>query len=95
MIPNCVVAISKPPITPSTTASIVRSGSASVAANTRGSTSFWTGSAPIERIASICSVTCMAPISAVMPAPDAAAHHQGGQHGAELASQREPHHAPT
>ena len=35
----------------------------------RGATSFLTGSKAMERSASICSVTFIVPISAVMPAP--------------------------
>ncbi len=38
-------------------------------ATSLGPTSFFTGSAAIDRSASICSVTFMVPISAVMPAP--------------------------
>ena len=35
----------------------------------RGTTSFFTGSAPSARMASICSVTAIEPTSAAMPAP--------------------------
>ena len=47
----------------------VRAGSITRVATSLGATSFLTGSAAIERRASICSVTFMVPISAVMPAP--------------------------
>ena len=58
-----------PPTMPTVIEKIVSSGSPSVVASTRGSTSFCTGSAPIARIASTCSVTCIAPSSEAMPAP--------------------------
>ena len=78
---------------PSRLASTVSSGSARVAAITRGSTSFCTGFAPSERIASTCSVTCIAPSSAVMPAPTRPADHQRGEHRPQLAREREADHA--
>jgi hypothetical protein len=62
-------AISMPPATLTTSATTVRSGSASVQAITRGATSSVTGSAPSTRTASICSVTAIPPSSAAMPAP--------------------------
>ena len=54
---------------PSTSPSIVSAGSMTSEAASFGTTSLRTGSAPIARIASTCSVTFIVPISAVMPAP--------------------------
>lgn len=54
---------------PSTSPRMVSAGIMTRAATSFGTTSFFTGSAPIERKASICSVTFIVPSSAVMPAP--------------------------
>ncbi len=48
---------------------MVRIGSMSTAARKRGVTSFRTGSTPMDRSASTCSVTVIAPIAAAIPAP--------------------------
>ena len=48
---------------------MLRIGSTTIAARTRGQTSFFAGSAPSARIASTCSVTFIAPTSAAMPLP--------------------------
>ncbi len=58
-----------PPRIPSRSPSTVSAGSITRVAASLGATSFLTGSAAIERSASICSVTFMVPSSAVMPEP--------------------------
>ena len=45
----------------------VKHGSMMAVASMRGVTSFWTGSVPSARMASICSVTFMEPSSLAMP----------------------------
>ncbi len=57
------------PVKPRISAKVPTVGSTKIEAISRGSTSFFTGSAPSALIASSCSVTAMAPSSAVMPAP--------------------------
>ena len=51
----------KPPNMPTKSAMMVSSGSMTAVAISRGVTSFWTGSVPSARMASICSVTFMEP----------------------------------
>jgi len=65
--------MSIPPRMPSTFAMAVSSGSESAAAATLGTTSSRTGLPPQARMASICSVTFIEPISAAIPEPARAA----------------------
>lgn len=57
------------PPKPTTSAKRASTGMRITQARSRGTTSFFTGSAPRARMASICSVTAMAPSSAAMPEP--------------------------
>ncbi|MNI96495.1 hypothetical protein D3C73_1549580 [compost metagenome] len=61
---NWTRAISMPPRTPSRSAKIVSSGSATSRASTLGRTSMSSGGMPMVRMASISSVTAMVPICA-------------------------------
>jgi hypothetical protein len=69
---------------PMASASTVSRGSMIRVARRRGTTSLRTGSAPMERRASTCSVTVMDPSSAAMPEPDAAADHERREHRPQL-----------
>src|SRR6266446_1831764 len=56
-----------PPMRPTKTEMVVRSGRVMRAARTRGVTSLRLGSVPMARMASTCSVTSMEPSSEAMP----------------------------
>ncbi len=58
-----------PPAIETTSAKIVSSGSMTSSATSRGTTRKRAGSSPIERSASICSVTTIEPSSAAIAAP--------------------------
>ena len=68
---------------------MLSSGITIIAAVTRGTTSFFTGSAPSARMASICSVTFIAPTSAAMPLPMRPPDDDRGERGRELAREGE------
>ena len=57
----------KPPVSPTRSEMMLRKNSMTTVATTRGVTSFFEGSTPIARMASICSVTFMEPSSLAMP----------------------------
>ena len=81
----------KPPHIPTKSAMMVSSGSMTQVATRRGVTSFWMGSVPSARMASICSVTFMEPSSLAMPEALRPATISAGQHRAEFAHQGERH----
>ncbi len=60
-------AMPHPPTMPTKSEMMVSSGSMTAVAIMRGVTSFWMGSVPSARMASICSVTFMEPSSLAMP----------------------------
>src|SRR6266404_3292812 len=57
----------KPPVRPTRSEMMLRKNSITTVATTRGVTSFFNGSTPMARMASICSVTFMEPSSLAMP----------------------------
>ena len=79
----------KPPHMPTKSAMMVSSGSMTQVAIRRGVTSFWTGSVPSARMASICSVTFIEPSSLAMPEALRPATISAGQHRSEFAHQGE------
>ena len=58
-----------PPTMPTASLMTVSTGTITVPATTRGTTSLRTGSVPSDRSAAICSVTTIDPSSAAMPDP--------------------------
>src|SRR4051812_47428240 len=64
---NSSLATINPPANPTRSEIIVRKNSINTDDNTRGVTSFFMGSVPSARMASICSVTTMEPSSLAMP----------------------------
>ena len=78
---------------PSRSAIAVRTGIMMTVASTRGTTSRRIGEIAIARRASTCSVTFIDAELRRDARADAAADHEGRQHGAELADERERHDA--
>ena len=79
----------KPPVSPTRSEMMLRKNSMTTAATTRGVTSFFEGSTPMARMASICSVTFMEPSSLAMPLELRPATIKSGQHRSQLAHHRE------
>ena len=86
-MPSMNLAMMQPPHIPTKSAMMVSSGSITQVAIMRGVTSFWIGSVPSARMASICSVTFMDPSSLAMPVELRPATMMRRQHRSEFAHQ--------